>query len=149
MSLCDWKNRPPEPEEEPVVVNGRTYTSVAHSDDTDFEAKVKELLLFHKVVKAEVIDAQSGVLTLDNGTQLYLEGNGGGPGSDGWFYLEALNKCDNVITNVECVLDDTEAYRYHIYVFAGGLKVNLTEYEGSDNEYYGTGYNLYVSLAKP
>lgn len=136
--------------DESVVVDGLTYAGVAHSDDGDFEAKVKELLLFHKVVKAEVIDAQSGILTLDNGTQLYLEGNSGGAGSDGWYYLEALNQCDNVITNVECELDGEDGCgTYHIYVYAGELKVNLAEYEGGDNGYYGTGYSLYVSLAKP
>lgn len=38
--------------------------------------------------------------------------------------------------------------KYHIYVYSGTAKVNLVEYEGGDNGYYGTGYSLYVSLAK-
>ena len=83
---------------------------VAHSNDACFEESVKELLLFRKIVKVEKLDEQDGILTLDNGTQLIVQGNCGCGGCDnGWYYLYELNKCDNVITNVKCELN-TEGY---------------------------------------
>lgn len=131
----------------PIKRDGVTYSHVGHSDDADFQEKVKKLLLFHRVVNAEKLGYQEGVLTLDNGVKLFLQGNEGCGGcSNGWYYLEQLNTCDNAITNVECVLDgDSEDGTYHIYVYADAIKVNLAEYEGSDNGWYGTGYDLYVS----
>ena len=60
---------------------------------------MRDLLLFHKVVKVEG-DDQNAELTLDNGVKLYTEGNlGCGGCGNGWYYLVALNNCDNVITN--------------------------------------------------
>ena len=66
---------------------------VAHSNDACFEESVKELLLFRKIVKVEKLDEQDGILTLDNGTQLIVQGNCGCGGCDnGWYYLYELNK---------------------------------------------------------
>ena len=77
---------------------------IAHSDDDHFESEVKKLLLFRTIVKVEMQDSQTGVLTLDNGTKLLVQGNEGCGGcGNGWFYLDELNGCDNAITNVECV----------------------------------------------
>lgn len=115
-----------------------------HSDDTDFENKVKDLLLYRKVVSVQKIDEQTAELTLDNGAVLKTEGNEGCGGcGNGWYYLEALNRCDNAITNVTCV-DDGE--KYNIFVYAENEKIMLLEYEGYDNGYYGTGYSVTVSL---
>lgn len=133
----------------PEIVQGVPFAHVSHSDATDFQDQVKTLLFYHKVVKAEIIGAQQGLLTLDNGVQLYVEGNEGCGGcTAGWFYLDALNGCDNIITNVECVSNsDSDSWTYHIYVYAEDKKINLVEFSGYDNGYYGTGYNLYVRIA--
>lgn len=122
-----------------------------HSDDGDFEQKMRDLLLFHKVVKVEGGD-QNAELTLDNGVKLYTEGNRGCGGCDnGWYYLVALNNCDNVITNVEARIDhDNNLYcdTYRLFVYAEDKKINLVQYEGEDNGYYGTGYDVYVNIPK-
>lgn len=121
---------------------------IAHSDDKHFESDVKKLLLFRKIVKAEVVDDQTGILTLDDGTKLIVEGNEGCGGcGNGWFYLDELNGCDNAITNVECVCDgDYDDRVYHIFVFAEGKKIHCLQYSGYDNGYYGVGYDLFVML---
>jgi hypothetical protein len=123
---------------------------IAHSDDAHFEGEVKNLLLFRRIVKAEAIDDQTGVLTLDNGTELVVEGNEGCGGcGNGWFYLEKLNDCDNAITNVKCMVEgDDDDLAYHIFVFAENKQIECVRYEGYDNGYYGTGYNLYVKVKK-
>lgn len=128
------------------------FVGTTHSDDEDYEKVVKELLLYHKVVKAEEVDGQTALLTLDNGTQLLLEGNEGCGGcGNGWFFLQDLNTCNNVITDVKCECDCEEGCdggTYHIYVFAEDQKINLVEFNGYDNGWYGTGYRLSVKLAK-
>lgn len=122
-----------------------------HSDDGDFEQKTRDLLLFHKVVKVEGGD-QNAELTLDNGVKLYTEGNRGCGGcGNGWYYLVALNNCDNAITNVEACIDhDDNLYcdTYRLFVYAKDKKINLVQYEGEDNGYYGTGYDVYVNIPK-
>lgn len=93
---------------------------IAHSDDAKFEAKVKELLLYRKIVKIERHGDQDATLTLDNGTEITVEGNRGCGGcSNGWYYLDEINKCDNVITNVACTFESDEYDDiYRIIVFA-------------------------------
>lgn len=121
---------------------------IAHSDDIDFEAQVKNLLLYRKIVKVEKLDDQEGILILDNGTELIVKGNEGCGGcGNGWYYIDELNGCDNVITNVECKLsgpdwDDI----YNIFVYAEDKRINCVQYSGGDNGYYGTGYYLYVRV---
>lgn len=123
---------------------------IGHSDDSNFEQKVKDLLLYHKVVSVEQIDAQTAKLILDNGVALLTKGNRGCGGcNNGWYEITDLNDCDNIITNVECVINAAEnGYEdaYHIFVYAEDKRINLVEYEGEDNGYYGTGYDLYVLL---
>ena len=123
---------------------------ISHSEDARFEEMVRDLLLYRKIVKAEIIDDQTAVLTLDNGTQLIAEGNEGCGGcGNGWFYLDELNACDNAITDVECVCEGTDYEAvYHLYVFADNKKINCLQYSGYDNGYYGVGYDLYVSVKK-
>jgi hypothetical protein len=121
---------------------------IAHSDDTHFEDKVKKLLLYRKIVKVERDDEQTAILTLDNGTTLIAIGNEGCGGcSNGWYYLDELNGCENAITDVKCEIEGV-GYEdvYHLYIFADNKKINCLQYSGSDNGYYGTGYNLYVKM---
>lgn len=121
----------------------------AHSDDYNFQENVEKILLYRKIISVEQVDNQTAKLVLDNGTILTTYGNDGCGGcSNGWYYLEELNGCDNVITNVECVCDIDNYCNdvYHIYVFADDKKVNCLQYEGHDNGYYGTGYSLYVEV---
>lgn len=125
---------------------------IAHSDDAHFEESVKELLLYRKIVKVERLDCQTGVLTLDNGTQLIVEGNAGCGGCEnGWFYIDELNGCDNAITNVKCETTgdpyDGDGV-YNIFVYAEDKRINCVQYSGGDNGYYGTGYWLYVRVPK-
>lgn len=131
-----------------MIQRGEFY---AHLDDDDFEQKMRDLLLFHKVVKVEGGD-QNAELTLDNGVKLYTEGNLGCDGcGNGWYYLKALNNCDNVITNVEACIDYSDnSCRdiYRLFVYAEDEKINLVQYEGGDNGYYGTGYKVYVNIPK-
>ncbi len=117
---------------------------VAHSDDGNFQKKVEDLLLFRKVVSVKEVDDQTAELTLDNGIVLVTEGNEGCGGcGNGWYYLTALNRCDNAITQVECE-DDGDTY--NIFVFAENEKITLVQYDGYDNGYYGTGYTLSVRM---
>ena len=132
-----------------MFLNKKKKKYIAHSDYSDFESEVKELLLFRKIVKTEEINNQIGVLTLDNGTELIVEGNEGCGGcNNGWFYLKELNACDNVITNVKCVEDDRgyDEVVYHLFVFAENKQIECVRYGGYDNGYYGKGYDLFVRI---
>jgi hypothetical protein len=116
-----------------------------HCEDTDFEDFVREQLLFHKVVNVVELSDQVAELTLDNGIVLVAEGNEGCGGcGNGWFFLTALNTCDNAITNVEFVEECEELYS--IYVYSADNRINLLTYEGCDNGYYGVGYTLRVKI---
>ena len=125
---------------------------IAHSDDAHFEESVRELLLYRKIVKVEKLDEQLGVLFLDNGTQLIVEGNEGCGGcGNGWYYIDELNGCDNAITNVKCEISgDSDDFDnvYNIFVYAEDKRINCVQYSGGDNGYYGTGYSLYVKVAE-
>jgi len=121
---------------------------IGHSDDRDFNDKVKELLLFHKIVKVIQVDDMEARFILDNGVEFITIGNEGCGGcGHGWYDIFELNECDNVITNVECLTEDeSDDGRYHIFVFAEDRRINCVSYEGYDNGWYGTGYRLYVKL---
>lgn len=116
------------------------YNKILHHCD---EKEIKEILLFHKVVKA---DMRTKTLTLDNGTELTFEGNEGCGGcGSGWYCIEELNECDNVITNVEFVINDDvkdkdyDDMSYKIFVFAEDKRIKLVQFDG-------TGYTVYVKL---
>lgn len=117
------------------------------ADDLDFETNMKNILLYHKVIKVEVLNDQEAQLILDNGVILETAGNEGCGGcNNGWYYLKQLNKCDNAITNVECTIDSDEWGDdiYTIFVYAEDVRIPLLSYEGGDNGYYGTGYTVTV-----
>jgi DNA-binding beta-propeller fold protein YncE len=92
----------------------------------------------------------AGLLTLDDGTKVYVAGNEGGCScSSGCYYLEHLAAVDNVITSVEVISDPSNDYDsgegYKIFVYADNEKINIASFEGSDgNGYYGTGFYLKV-----
>lgn len=116
--------------------------------DKGMEEDLKRLLLFRKVTKVEEVTDQLARITLDNGVVLETQGNEGcGVCGNGWYYLTALNGCDNAITNVEVSVDDCET-KFSIFVFADNKQVNLVTYEGDDNGYYGTGFYLTAYLPK-
>lgn len=123
---------------------------ITHSDDYEFDKKMKETLLYRKIVKAETINDQTAILTLDNGVQIITEGNEGCGGcGNGWFYLDVLNTCDNAITNVECVCNEEggcDDYVYQIFVFTTDDKIECVRYSGYDNGYYGTGFSVFVKV---
>ena len=117
-----------------------------HCQDAKFPEYVKEQLLFRKVISAKAFNDQNAELVLDNGTILEVYGNEGCGGcSNGWYYLTALNKCDNAITNVEIVENECETV-FSIFVYADDTRINLLTYEGEDNGYYGVGYYLQVKV---
>lgn len=125
------------------------FVLAADCDDSDFEDRVKALLLYRKVVSAKIIDEDEIVaeLTLDNGTVLRACGTQGCGGCcNGWTFIEDLNTCENAITNVECTAsgDMVEEAIYRIFVFAENKKIKLLELKGYDNGYYGFGYWLEV-----
>ena len=116
-----------------------------HCEDSDFGRFVYEQLMFRKVVEVRAISDQTAELVLDNGVVLVAEGNEGCGGcGNGWFYLTALNTCDNAITNVELVERCEELYS--IYVYSADNRINLLTYEGEDNGYYGVDYTLHVKV---
>lgn len=116
-----------------------------HCESAEFDDFVRKQLMFRKVVKVREVDDQTAELTLDNGVVLVAKGNEGCGGcANGWYYLTALNTCDNVITNVE-ILEENEAV-YSIFVYSADNRINLLTYKGEDNGYYGVGYTLHVKM---
>lgn len=114
--------------------------------DEGLTDELKNLLLFRKVVKVEEIDDMTAEITLDNGVVLHTQGNEGCGGcGNGWYYLDALNTCDNAITDVEVRVDAAET-EFSIFVFADNQEVNLVTYTGDDNGFYGTGFYLTAYL---
>ena len=130
-----------------------------HYDPNDLEesdeAKIRDLLMGHKVVK--VADDK---LTLDDGTVLTIYPNEGCGGcSNGYYEIAELNDCDNIITNVTLNTREVETKHdegtyswsesttvYEIFVYAENQPIKLLEVSGSDgNGYYGTGYRINVT----
>lgn len=115
-----------------------------HCEDNDFESFVREQLMFRKVVEVREVGDQTAELVLDNGVVLVAEGNEGCGGcGNGWFFLTALNTCDNAITNVEFV-ESNDAEVFSIFVYSADDRINLLTYEGYDNGYYGVGYTIHA-----
>lgn len=109
------------------------------------EEKIKELLMYRKIVKVE-----NDTLYLDNGIGLeVLPNEGCGGCNSGWYSITELNKCDNVITNVEfeCsdIDDEYDDTSYRIFVYAEDKRIKILQVDGTDgNGYYGTGYSIKV-----
>ncbi len=111
------------------------------------EDEIKSLFIGRKVVKAEGSD-----LILDDGTVLQVIPNDGGCSCGaGDYYLDNLNKFDNVITDVEIkAVPDSDSewesgYTYQLFVYSGGISTSVADIKGDDgNGYYGTGFEIYV-----
>lgn len=118
-----------------------------HCEDSDFKGFVREQLMFRKVVEVhQMNDGLTAELVLDNGVVLVTQGNQGCGGcGNGWYYLSALNTCDNAITNVEFVESGYEEV-FSIFVYSADNRINLLTYEGSDNGYYGVGYTIHAKI---
>lgn len=105
------------------------------------------------LVGRRILIAKEATLILDNGTILQIAPNEGGCSCGaGDYYLENINKFDNVITNVE-VKDisgeagtwDEDAHTYQLFVYSGGISTSVADIRGDDgNGYYGTGFEIYV-----
>ncbi len=122
-------------------------TMYYHCEDKDFKDFVREQLMFHRVVEVhQMNDDQTAELVLDNGVVLVTQGNEGCGGcGNGWYYLSALNTCNNAITNVEFVESGDEE-TFSIFVYAEDNRINLLTYEGYDNGYYGVGYTIHAKI---
>lgn len=113
----------------------------------DEEDKIKELLLFRKIIKVD-----EDCLYLDNGVTLHIVANEGCGCGAGMYSIVDLNTCDNVITNVELTveeigteLDEGSGYSYKIFVYAEDNKIKVLQVDGEDgNGYYGVGYEIFV-----
>ena len=118
------------------------------------EDKLREVVVGRKIVGAELKEEgwnPQGILTLDDGITLVLEGNEGGCAcSAGDYFLKSVALVDNIITNVTIYQDPAEDYGdgagvYEIYVIADNEQINVAHFEGDDgNGYYGTGFSVRV-----
>lgn len=112
----------------------------------------------HDLLFGRSVDRIEGdSLILDDGTRLTIipnEGCGGCP--SGYYELEALNECPNMITNVkieseylgdeESFWDENARQRYTLFVVAEDNWHPLAVVEGTDgNGYYGTGFEIQVT----
>lgn len=128
-------------------IDGSEYVkTVEHNNEKDIE----DILIGRKVVDVE----GNAILVLDNGMKLLVEPNRGCGGCEsGWYNIEHITSCNNVITNVEFDCYDEEDKRsyytncthYKIFVIADGIRTELLDVYGTDgNGYYGTGYSIDV-----
>ena len=120
-------------------------------DETD-EKEIARLLIGRSVVEA---DSELGYMVLDDGTRLRVVGNEGCSGCcSGLYEVKGIAEVRNAITSVETdvrIVPDTygEDKVYRIYVVADGIRTELLNVSGSDgNGYYGTGYEIFVTLPK-
>lgn len=119
--------------------------------DYDEEEHIRQILVGHSV---SVVD---DTLVLDNGTRLVVHPNEGCDGcNSGWYSLESLNSCDNVITQVhfdESIESNEDApEHFRVFVLAEGVAsgVELLHVSGDEgNGYYGRGYSLEVIHLQP
>lgn len=119
------------------------YDSV---DGEDID-EIKNLLLYRKIVEVHLNNEMTGTMVLDDGTNLRIVSNEGCGGcGNGWYYLDELNKCDNVITNVELVYDVRNYDEViQIFVYAEDTRIKAIEVSGDEgNGYYGRGFTIFV-----
>lgn len=120
------------------------YDSV---DGEDID-EVKKLLLYRKIVEARQINDTVGELVLDNGILLRVVANDAQAEhcDCGYWYLDDLNTCDNVITNVDIVYDTKDGdENIRIFVYAEDTRIKAIEVSGDEgNGYYGRGFTIFV-----
>lgn len=126
--------------------------------DYEDQDKIAGLLVGRRITTADI---GTGTLTLDNGTVIKVIPNQGGCScSAGDYELSRLATVDNAITSVRLVNDPAnddydwsgpspERGGYRIYVVTANEEIEVVAVDGDDgNGYYGTGYELLVSLAE-
>ena len=124
----------------------RGREDVTTLDNTD-EREIRELLLGHRVAK--IADDH---MELDDGTVVKIVANEGCGGcNSGWYALDQITECDNIITRVDFETESTSESEYEyegiykVFVVAEDKRINLYSVSGDDgNGYYGTGYELLV-----
>lgn len=95
-------------------------------------------------------------LILDDGRQLTVVPNTGCGGCDsGWYDLDELTACDNLITGIEVSVTDgadgdgpdtAARTTFRLFVIADNRQINVATVSGTDgNGYYGTGFWLEVT----
>lgn len=101
------------------------------------------------LVGRKIVAAGNESLTLDDGTVLEIEPNygcGGCPSGNYW--IDQLVSFDNVITNVQLELGESEDGtddRYSLFVYSGAVFTEAMAIEGNvGNGYYGSGFEITV-----
>ena len=120
----------------------------------DAEMRLKEILLYRKIVRFAILKDEKAWIRLDNGTELFLEGNDGCTCGNGCYPLTqfAEHVPENVITNVKVCISETDCDEnetkdvFSLFVFFEDEALNLVTYEGFDNGYYGQGFWVHVTF---
>lgn len=117
-------------------------------DGEDIE-EIKKVLLYRKIVEAHLINDKVGELVLDNGTVLMVSANDAQAEhcDCGYWYLDALNTCDNTITNVELVYDTKNGgdEDLQIFVYAEDTRIKAIDvYGDAGNGFYGRGFVITI-----
>lgn len=112
----------------------------------DEEDRIKRLLVGRMIVNVDNDD-----FVLDNGVRVKVEPNEGCGGcASGWYDISQIDKFEAVITSVRTDAVEGESEyetKYRIFVLAGDREQMVLEVSGEDgNGYYGTGYELVVSV---
>lgn len=129
----------------------RPKNDVIYWDDS--EETYKQLLLYRKIVEVRG-NSYQGELVLDDGTVLKIVPNEGCSGCGaGYFYIDELNTCDNIITDVQIEYDtgrynrnfDSNDECIRIFVLAEDTRIKIIDVSGNEgNGYYGRGFVIYV-----
>lgn len=119
-----------------------------HINGEDIE-EIKKLLLYRKITEVHLNnDNKSGTMLLDDGTMLQIATND--PQAEhcdcGYWYLDELNTCDNVITNVELIYDQKNGDEViQIFVYAENTQIKIIDVYGNvGNGFYGRGFNIWI-----
>lgn len=106
------------------------------------------------LIGRQIVSVDGETMTLDDGKKITVHPNEGCGGcSSGWYSLSELNECEAVITSVRCDVAGDQPGDfptvYRIYVLAAGKENVAMAVSGDDgNGYYGTGYQLEVTLGE-
>jgi hypothetical protein len=124
------------------------------SEMPEYENEARQYLVGHKIVEARkntessLYGQTTGEFVLDDGTVLAVQGNQGCGGCDeGWYNVEHIAATDNIITSVRSEISNDETV-FRLYVITANEELLALEVEGTDNGYYGTGYEIYVKEDK-
>lgn len=132
--------------------------------DYNDEAALREVLVGRRIVEVrEFAEKDWGYrdpldhieFVLDNGVTLEaIETDGGCSCSNGCFSVEQVQAAPaTVITNVEVVEETDESFGdrdgvIKLFVYSEGISTQILESSGTDNGYYGWGFDLTVNTPK-